>query len=422
MPQCRGLPEVIEPEVARLPVAPCDPAMTPKPLPFDVEPPRDRRVLDRVRSAARSLYLTARAPVLWAMRLTRRRVPPPHRSRVSSLLVLRTDRLGDMALTTAALQDLRAHFRHATITVVAPPGPLELLEAHPAVDRRYALRPGGALPAGLVDRFDLAIDFTPDESLRGARLVARSRARFRAGFRAAGREAYFNIVGPAARRDRHVLDLNRDLLEALGIEASTTRPGLYVRPVERTGAERRLSTLGAAEPCIAVHLGAHYPSQRWDPERFADLITLLTERVAAACIVLCGPGETDLTERVCAATPDALAVSPGSVRAMMALIGSCDLFVGNNSGPLHIAGALGVPTVSVMGPTDPRRFMPRGPTDRVVRRRIACSPCDRGRCWHHTCLRTIGPEEVADEAEAALAASLNRGSGALAPVLARRGG
>ena len=92
----------------------------------------------------------------------------------------------------------------------------------------------------------------------------------------------------------------------------------------------------------------------------------------------------------------------------LGVVGACDLFIGNNSGPLHVAGALGVPTVSVMGPSDPLRFSPRGFADRVLRRELPCSPCRRARCWHHTCLRSIEADEVCEQAEAALSVRLAR--------------
>ncbi len=364
--------------------------------------PKDRMVPDRLRRAARTFLLALRAPALHLSGLFRHRERrPPAPSRVTRLLVLRTDRIGDMALTTPALGDLRAYFRKAEITVLAPLAPLQLLREHPAVDRLVPLD-GFRLPAELVGRFDLVIDFTPDEDLRGALLARATQARLRAGFRAAGRQVCFSLRGPRAEPRRHIVDLNRDLLDSLGVPAKTLHPALYLTAEERGAAQARLAALGAAAPRVAVHPGGFYPSQRWSPERFAELITSLTERLGAACIVVTGPDEQALAARVCAATPDALRSGAVSVREMMALIAASDLFIGNNSGPLHVAAALGVPTLSVMGPSDPLRFAPRGPADRVLRKDLPCSPCQRARCWHHTCLRTIEPEEVHREAEAAL--------------------
>jgi heptosyltransferase II len=370
--------------------------------------PTDRMIPDRLRRAARSVLLALRAPVLHLFGLFRHRERrPPAPSRVARILVLRTDRIGDMALTTPALADLRAYFRKSEITVLAPQAPLELLRQHPAVDHLVPLS-GSRLPEGLAGRFDLVIDFTPDEDLRGALLARATRAPLRAGFRAAGRQACFSLRGPRAERHRHIVDLNRALLDALGVPAKALRPDLYVSAEERGAAQARLASLGAAAPRVAVHPGAFYPSQRWSPESFAAVITALTERIGAACIVVCGPGEKPLADRIAAATPDALVTGDITLRQMMALISACDLFVGNNSGPLHVAAALGVPTVSVMGPSDPLRFAPRGPADRVLRTDLPCSPCQRARCWHQTCLRAIEPEDVCRQVEAALQIRLPR--------------
>jgi len=363
---------------------------------------------DRLRLGARAALLAVRAVALQLLGLFRHRERrPPVPSRVTNLLVLRADRIGDMALTTPALADLRGYFRKAKITVLAPPAPLELLRGHPDVDHLVPLT-GARLPDGLAGRFDLVIDFTPDEDMRGALLARATRARLRAGFRAAGRQACFSLHGPRAEPRRHIVDLNRALLDSLGVPAKALRPALYVSADERGKAQARLSALGAAAPRVAIHPGGHYPSQRWSPESFATIITGLTERTGAACIVLAGPGERELALRITAATPDALTSGEVGIREMMALISSCDLFIGNNSGPLHVAAALGVPTVSIMGPSDPLRFAPRGPADRVVRMDLPCSPCGRARCWHHTCLRSIEPEAVCAQAVAALELRLPR--------------
>jgi ADP-heptose:LPS heptosyltransferase len=362
--------------------------------------PPDAMLDVRLRRAARRLVLAARTPFLLARGLFRRRTAPPVPTLVQRILVLRTDRLGDMVLTTGALVDLKAHYRHARITVLAPSAPVALLEGHPAVDHVVLLE--RHLPAGLAGRFDMAIDFTPDESLAGARLVAATGATWRAGFAAAGRQAFFTLPSPPARADRHIVDLNRDLLEAIGVTRRESEPTLPVSEKERTSALARVAALGAAQPRVLVHPGGHFASQRWPADRFAEVIERLTESVGAACLVAWGPLEEDLARRIAGATPDALPIGPLSVRDLVAVTSVVDLFLGNNSGPLHIAAALGVPTLSLAGPTDLRRFAPRDPSARVLQRALPCSPCGRGRCWHHTCLASIGPREVVEAARALL--------------------
>jgi heptosyltransferase-2 len=364
-------------------------------------------IIDRCIRLARAVWLAARTPVLLARGLGRRRSLPPAPTLVGRILALRTDRLGDMALTTGALIDLKAHFTHARITVLAPPAPLALLEHHPAVDRLVPLT-GRRLPPELAGRFDMAIDFTPDERLLGARLAAQSRAPWRLGFARAGREVHFTLRGPGALPARHLVEMHRELLTAAGVTAPGAEPTLVVAPPERAAALARLAALGAAAPRVLVHPGAQERTQRWAPERYAETIARLTERAGASCIVAAGPGEDALSGRIAGLTPDALALGTLSVRELMAVTSVCDLFIGNNSGPLHVATALGIPTVSIMGPTDPRRFAPRGAAPRILRLELPCSPCQRGRCWHHTCLQGIDAEPVIAAALEILSAPLER--------------
>jgi ADP-heptose:LPS heptosyltransferase len=376
------------------------------PLPTVTLPP-DSFLADRLRAAARRSLFAARTPFLLAAALLRRRVTPPATTLVHRLLVLRTDRIGDMVLSTGALTDLKGHFRHARLTVLAPEGPLQVLRGHPAVDALVPLREA-RLPGELIGKVDLAIDLTPDERLLGARLAAATKAPWRAGFAAAGRQAFFTLPTAPARADRHLVDLNRDLLVALGVPAPRSEPSLHLQTAERAAAQARVAALGAAAPRVVVHPGAHYESQRWAAARFAEVIARLTERIGAACLVVAGPGEEELAEAIGAATPDALLTGPLDVRGLMGIIAVADLFLGNNSGPLHIAAALGVPTLSLSGPTDPRRFAPRRPEDLVLRLDLPCSPCHRGRCRHQTCLAGIPAEAVAARAQALLQPSLEQ--------------
>ncbi len=361
-------------------------------------PPKDAMRLDRLRSAWRRAWSAARAAALIASHPLRCRLSPPERD-LSRILVVCGPSLGEMAVAAGTLLDLHEHFADAEITLLAPVAPLSLLKAHPAVARRVPMRDATCPPA-LVGRFDLAIDLTLDGSLAAARVVARSRATLRAGFSGGGRQVHFNLPSPRPAKDRHIQDLHRDLIAMLGVTGSgrPPAPALYVTAEERGEALARFAALGAAEPRVVVHPGAGRDAQRWPPELFAEVIARLTERTGAACIVLSGPGEESLSERLCAATPDALPSGGQSIRGMMALLAASDLFVGNTSAPLQIAAALGVATVSVAGPTSPERFAPRGPSHRVVRHLVTCSPCERRRCWHHTCMRGIDPEQALSEA------------------------
>ncbi len=158
--------------------------------------------------------------------------------------------------------------------------------------------------------------------------------------------------------------------------------------------ERRNGSL----PFVGFHPGASCETQRWPAEYFSELGTLLLREGQRGLILFGGPADRKLVESMARRIGEtALTCITGDVRRFSALLACCQLLVCNNSGPLHVACALGIPTVSFMGPSVKERWSPRGNRHRVLRRdRLPCIGCNRGRCAMktHDCMRQIGPEEV----------------------------
>jgi ADP-heptose:LPS heptosyltransferase len=175
-----------------------------------------------------------------------------------------------------------------------------------------------------------------------------------------------------------------------------------------------LRQLGAPSgwPRIAVHPGGHYPAQRWPVERFAVVAVALAAKRGGKVVIIGGPGEDELVRTLYRYGAEHAVIVPAvDVLTLAAVMSRCDLLLGNNSGPLHLAGAIGLPTVSVMGPTDPARFWPMGREQTVLRRAdVACSPCTRGSCGPHDCLVGIGVSEVIEAAQELMDATLGAGS------------
>ena len=127
---------------------------------------------------------------------------------------------------------------------------------------------------------------------------------------------------------------------------------------------------------MAINPGAAWVTKRWPPERYGALARELGERHGVGVLVLFGPGEEGLAAAVLsAAYPARPASLPSSVRELAALSERALLLVSGDTGPYHIARALGVPTLGLFGPTDPARNGPRGGRDRVLWGRVPCSPC-----------------------------------------------
>jgi len=333
----------------------------------------------------------------------------------ASLLVRATNWLGDAVMTTPALAGLRGAFPGARIALLAKPLVAELFRHHPDVDEVIVYeRPGrhegatGRLRLGgelRRRRFDAALLL---QNAFDAALVAfLARIPERAGYPTDGRRLLLSLPVPLTRDilQRHEVEYYLCLLDGLGVP----RPKppilkLLVTDEERAGIASRLASLGLkpGSPIVAINPGATYGSaKRWYPDRFAAVADALSEEWGAAVAVVGSPAETPLAGEIEAAVRRGVVNLAGktTVREMMALLSLSSFLVTNDSGPMHIGAALGVPLVAIFGPTDWRRTSPWTSLAKVVRVEIDCSPCSLRTCDRgHECMLAVTPEMVVDAA------------------------
>ena len=154
-------------------------------------------------------------------------------------------------------------------------------------------------------------------------------------------------------------------------------------------------------PLFAIAPAAAYgPAKEWPAESYGALIDLLARREDAEVVMVGAPSERAKCEEVAAASKAGAIIAAGhtNIGELIALLSLCDGFIGNDSGCMHIAGALGIPTVAIFGSTNPNRTGPMGPKTRVIYRKLECSPCLARTCrfGHYNCLTQIEPAELAD--------------------------
>jgi ADP-heptose:LPS heptosyltransferase len=194
-------------------------------------------------------------------------------------------------------------------------------------------------------------------------------------------------------------------------------PGAHRLVPEEGLRERWRSRLGPGGPVLGVFPGSNAPARRWPVDRFAALAAAVAAR-GARVVLMGGPAEASLTARVARAAPAAIDLGGRTdLTDLAAVLSVCDLVITNDTGPMHLAGAVGTPTVSLWGPSDPEEVRQLGaPDTRVTGTALPCKPCRRNRCGrrgagtvladaHEECMRSI-------EIEAALAAvesALDRG-------------
>jgi len=361
-----------------------------------------------------------------AARPPRAAAPPEDPARV---LIIRLDLLGDLMLSIPAIRAVRRRWPRAEITALVLPYTAPLLGHFPEVDRVVTfdanrLRPSGTpwLPGVWAEffrlvrrlragRFDLALAlYGPWAGL----LAHLSGAGFRVGYGAESHPNFFHLPLPG----RRYLVRRHEAEYTLGVAAAVGAPGgpedYFIEPLPEASARigAKLARLGipGGMPLIGVQVGAANGwAKQWYPDKWAAAAGEIARRRGAGVVLTGAARERPLAEAVRAGlgVPAWNLAGETDIPELVALLGRLSLFLAGDTGPMHLATALGIPTVALHGPTDPALSGPWPPgRGVVVRLDIPCSPCydltDAAVCplGHHNCLRRLGPDAVVAAAEA----------------------
>ncbi|MBI2926185.1 MAG: lipopolysaccharide heptosyltransferase II [Verrucomicrobia bacterium] len=221
-----------------------------------------------------------------------------------------------------------------------------------------------------------------------------------------GARGFYDCVVPRPTFHTHAVDWYLSALELLGVPVRWDFEWLPPRPVVAAAVREKWQT-GAAR-WVVLQPGARWLNKRWPAEHFAELVRrMATEHDAVRFAILGGAEEAALGDAIAQAAPRRCLNLAGktSLPEMIEWIRLSDLMVTNDTGPMHVAAALGKPLVAVFGPTEPRRTGPYGHLERVLQLPLPCVPCMTDRCHYakpRECLRAITPEMVVERVREAL--------------------
>jgi lipopolysaccharide heptosyltransferase II len=350
------------------------------------------------------------------------------------VLIVRLREIGDVVFTTPAVRALRERHPEAHLAYLVEPAAAPIVARNPHIDdvivaprvRGLAgLRAEAALVGRLrAGRYDVVIDFHGGP--RASLLTWLSGAPVRIGYDVVGRSWMYTrrIARPRALRPRHSVENQADLLAAVDIAPGDAARFPVEMPVDADAVRAvaaRLATQGvdAGHRIIVMHVSAGNPFRRWPLASFAAVAVSLANRDPARRIVVTsGPSEQAAARVVIEDARGRLAgdarfrvltpidLSLGEIRA---LVDRAALYIGGDSGPLHVAATSRVPIVGIYGPTLPVRSAPWRPGERpaaaVETGALPCRPCDQRVCepGDFRCLTRIEPQQVIDAAERAIA-------------------
>jgi heptosyltransferase-2 len=313
---------------------------------------------------------------------------------MTSRLVIAPNWIGDCVMAFPFLRAIRRAHPGDSLAVLAHPAPACLFRAEGSADE-VLVRSGFAaeilrLRAG---RFDEA--WLLPNSFRAGLLAFLGGVPERLGYTTDHRRALLTVdLRPPRRIDHQLRDYDA-LLRSRGVAPDLEPPRLSIPPEALQKADRALTWVAEGQPLALLAPGAAFSwTKRWPPESFGGLGGLLRDRGWAVGIAI-GPGEADLARRICDSAKAPLPILGADLDPveLAATFTRARVVVANDSGPMHLAAAVGTPVVAFFGPTDPGRTGPTGSPSRVLDRYVFCSPCFLKECpYGHECMKEITAE------------------------------
>ena len=341
-----------------------------------------------------------------------------------NILIVRTDRIGDVLLTTPAIAALRKHFSSARISILVSPATREIVEGNPHIDEVMVDdRKGGH--RGLLGfwklvfeikkrKFDLAIVFHTKK--RTNFLCYHAGIPERIGYRnnKCGFLLTKQIEDLRPQGTTHEVQYCLDVVKHLGVVGGDLKLFMPLKPESDQWAKKAFKDFGIQEgsPVVAVHPGASCISKRWPAERFAELIRMMPEDVR---IVLVGSQEnSQIASQIQFSTKKPILdlIGKASLSQLAGVLRRCRLLISNDSGPVHVAVAVETPVISIFGRNQaglsPARWRPLGPKDVVIHKEVGCEVCLAHNCIiDFECLKAVSPEEVLKTAQPFLTSTVS---------------
>ena len=359
------------------------------------------------------LTLIASAAVQWLF--YRKRLPKDFSPK--RILVVKLDHLGDVILATPVFSNLRQAYPNAELHVLTGTWSRVVLERHPDVNKVLDYNSPAfcrtGQPTSLKQTFQLY------QQLRREKydLMVELRGDWRTVWLAFGRLTphrlsraalqISNRLGLSQFSGTHETTRNLDVLRYAGIPTSVQTATFSVTAADETWASNLLAThkIDKQSPLVAIHPGSPIPQKRWHPERYAELADWLVAQKRAQVLFVGVEDEIPIVtevQRLMLAKSMSI-VGKTTLTQLASILRTCNVFIGNDSGPMHLAAAVGTQTIGLYGPGDPTRFGPMGVRCQTIRRKFDCPSCSGTACrfGKEGCMSQIQVNDVIQVLEAA---------------------
>ncbi|MBD3181412.1 hypothetical protein GF312_03910, partial [Candidatus Poribacteria bacterium] len=296
------------------------------------------------------------------------------KSEIQKILIFSFSHIGDSVLSTAVIPPLKRFFPDANISLLTGPKAVSLFENDPRIDR-------------------LIIYDTQKEhkEIRGKLKLAKELHRQKFDLKIDLRDTFWSrFIGgkrwgmPTLRRHTknykkmHAVDRYLDILLSQHVKVVESSPALYISEYYKNYAENLLKENGIAKDdrIAGIHIGGGWSYKLWDIKKYAFIADNIMKNYKTKVLIFAGPEETFILDKVQPLMKyPAIIIKDVNLLQLAALIQRCCLYIGNDTGPMHIAAALGIPVIAIFGPTDSGRSGPYGNKHIIITGHSECSPC-----------------------------------------------
>jgi lipopolysaccharide heptosyltransferase II len=300
------------------------------------------------------------------------------------ILLIKLRSIGDVIYNTAVYTPIKKKWPDAHLTVVVETPSLDMVKHHPDVDEVLCFRKGSVLEQAefyyrlFQNRYDIAIDM--HRGPRGAIMCFLSQARFRVGTRYSKRSFFYNVkLSIKDLRPKLPIDYQAALVRKMGVEIDNLAPRIIIAESSRQNAHRLLEEQGIKEGedyCI-IHPGTPRPYDRWQVEKFARLVEILSSEYGLKVVLTCGPGQDSQVHEI----TDTLENTPyvfikTNLQELGAMTENARLVICHDGGYMHLASVLGAPVIALYGLTNKNIWKPYGDKSSVISKEVECRPCN----------------------------------------------
>lgn len=323
---------------------------------------------------------------------------------IKKILIIKPRGIGDIIHSTIALENIKACFPSAEIHYLTEKFAKRAVENNPYVSKVITFFKKDFLLKIVSkirkEKYDLIFDFWSNP--KTAQITFLSGAKYRAGYDKRGRRYAYNIKAISNDPNLHAAENHLVLLKHLQIPIIGEKTLFYLSEEERSFAKDFISKNFNDEKIIGIIPSGGWESKRCEPEKWIEICNAIQEKYSVKFLILWGPGdEKDARTIKNSLSDNAVIIPKTSVGELAGLINECKLAIANDSGPMHIAAALGVPVIGLFGPTNPNAHRPYSKNSAfVIKDDLHCIICNKLICpYNHECMKELPAGDVLEKVE-----------------------